>query len=79
MNAHMRSKLNKGYEFVRLRQGSVKVAYDLYDLTEDISDAYETLKRLNMNAKRLIHNSTSRKFDDALEALEDVLSDISLN
>lgn len=79
MNAHMRSKLSKGYEFVKLRTGSVKVAYDLYDLTEDISDSYETLKRINMNAKRLMHNSTSRKFEQALEALEDVLSDISLN
>lgn len=79
MDSHRRTKYNKGYVDVKLRQGSVKVAYDLYDLTEDISDAYETLKKLNMSHKKLMHNSTARKFDEALEALEDVMSDISLN
>lgn len=78
MDAHRRTKYNKGYVDVKLRQGSVKVAYDLKDLVEDISDAYETLKKLNMSNKRLMKNTTSRKFDQALGYLEDVMSDISL-
>jgi len=78
MNAHLRSKLAKGYEEIKLRQGSVKVAYDIRDLVEDISDAYEALKKLNMSNKKLMSNATSRKFEKALGDLEDVMSSLSL-
>lgn len=68
---------------MKIAKELVKLAYeltndDLYALTENISDAYETLKELNMANKKIMSNETSEKFDKALEALEDVMSSISL-
>lgn len=78
MDAHRRTKYNKGYVDVKLRTGSVKVAADIKQFVEDVSDAYETLKKLNMSNKRIMSNTVSRKFDQALEYLEDVMSGMSL-
>lgn len=82
MNNHMRSKLNKGYNPIRLRSGSVNKKYN--DILQKISNAYEILVesihdfKWQMDRKENADKSIQRKLEESSQKLEEAMQLLTL-